>query len=149
MVGVARAAAPTWLTARRKPRPAQATTDTDLSNMQARWLLLTLLCVLLLAIGQVLFKSAAGQWRVDGWSWGTLRSFLSPALIAGLVLYAMTTVLWVYILRTVPLTLAYSVYALAFVFVPLLAYLFFEETLTLNTLLGSALIVAGVIVTVR
>jgi len=117
--------------------------------MQARWLLLTLLCVVLLAIGQMLFKSAAGQWRVDGWSWATLRSFLSPALIAGLVLYAVTTVLWVYVLRTVPLTVAYSVFALTFVIVPLVAYLFFEEPLTLNTFLGSALIVAGVIVTVR
>ena len=118
-------------------------------SMQARWLLLTLLCVLLLAVGQMLFKSAAAQWRIDGWSWTSVRGFLSPALIAGLVLYAATTVLWVYILRTVPLTLAYSVYALAFVIVPLLAYFFFEEPLTLKTFLGAALIVAGVIVTVR
>ena len=117
--------------------------------MQARWLSLTVLCVLLLALGQMLFKTAAGQWRIDGWSWSSLRSLVSPALLAGLLLYAATTVLWVFILRSVPLTLAYSVYALAFVFVPLLAYFVFDEPLTLNTLLGAALIVAGVIVTVR
>ena len=37
--------------------------------MSTRWLLLTLLCVVLIAAGQMLFKVAAAQWRIDGWSW--------------------------------------------------------------------------------
>ena len=72
--------------------------------MTARSLLLTLTCVVLIAVGQLLFKSAAGQWRIDGWSWTTLRGFLSPAMLIALVIYATATLLWVFVLRTVPLS---------------------------------------------
>jgi len=69
-------------------------------DMQLRWLLLTLLCVSLLAVGQMLFKSAAAQWRFDGWSWSTVSTVLSPAFVAAFVLFALVTVLWVTILRS-------------------------------------------------
>ena len=117
--------------------------------MPTRALLLTLLCVALLAAGQMLFKVAAAQWRIDGWTWTTVRSFLSPALLVALLLYAVATVLWVFILRTVPLSLAFSVYALVFLLVPLLAHLLFGESLSMKTLIGAAVIVVGVVISVR
>jgi drug/metabolite transporter (DMT)-like permease len=117
--------------------------------MPARSLLLTLACVVLIAIGQLLFKSAAGQWRVDGWSWSTLRGFLSPVMLVALVIYAAATLLWVFVLRTVPLSSAYAIFSLAFLIVPVLAWMFLGETLSLNTLAGGAIIVVGVIIAVR
>jgi undecaprenyl phosphate-alpha-L-ara4N flippase subunit ArnE len=117
--------------------------------MPARSLLLTLACVLLIAVGQLLFKSAAGQWRVDGWSWATLRGFLSPVMLIALVIYAAATLLWVFVLRTVPLSSAYALFSLAFLIVPLLAWIFLGETLSVNTLIGGAVIVVGVIIAVR
>jgi len=117
--------------------------------MQVRSILMTLLCVLLIAVGQLLFKTAAGQWRVDGWTWSTARGFLSPLMMVALIIYAIATLLWVYVLRTVPLGLAYSLFSLAFVIVPLLAYAILDERLSGNTLLGSAIIVVGVIVAMR
>lgn len=48
--------------------------------MPPRWILLTLACVLLLAVGQLLFRVAAQQWHVEGWSLATARSFLSPTM---------------------------------------------------------------------
>jgi undecaprenyl phosphate-alpha-L-ara4N flippase subunit ArnE len=116
--------------------------------MQLRWLLLTLLCVSLLAVGQMLFKSAAAQWRFDGWSWSTVSTLLSPAFIAAFVLYAAVTVLWVAILREVPLSLAFPVYALSFLLVPLLAHFVGGEPLSMRTLIGGAVIVLGVIISV-
>jgi drug/metabolite transporter (DMT)-like permease len=117
--------------------------------MTTRWLLLTLVCVVLLAAGQMLFKVAAAQWRIDGWSWATWRGFLSPAMLLALVLYALTTVLWVYILRTVPLTIAFPLYALVFLLVPVSAHLLLGESLSWNTLIGGVMIVLGVIIAVR
>ena len=117
--------------------------------MPARSLLLTLACVVLIAVGQLLFKSAAGQWRIDGWSWATLRGFLSPVMLIALVIYAAATLLWVFVLRTVPLSSAYAVFSLAFLIVPVLAWIFLGETLSLNTLIGGAIIVVGVIIAVR
>jgi drug/metabolite transporter (DMT)-like permease len=117
--------------------------------MQIRWLLLTVLCVALLAVGQMLFKSAAEQWHIDGWSWTSLRGFFSPPLLAALALYAVATVLWVFVLRTVPLSLAFPVYALTFIIVPLMAYFVWDEPVTYNTLLGGVVIMLGVIICTR
>ena len=79
---------------------------------------LTLACVVLIVVGQLMMKAAAGQWHVDGLSWSALRAFFSPIMIAALVLYGFATLLWVYVLRTVPLSSAYAMFSLAFVIVP-------------------------------
>ena len=114
-----------------------------------RSLLLTLLCVLLIAAGQLLFKAAAGQWRIDGWSWSTVRSFLSPVMLIALVIYAAATLLWVFVLRTVPLSSAYALFSLAVLIVPVLARVFLGEASSTNTLVGGAIIVVGVVIAVR
>ncbi len=117
--------------------------------MTPRSILLTLICVVLIAIGQLMFKSAAGQWRIDGWSWATVRGFLSPTMLAALAIYAGATLLWVFVLRTVPLGTAYSLFSLAFLIVPVLAWAILGEQISVNTLVGSVVIVAGVIIAVR
>ncbi len=117
--------------------------------MSTRWLLLTLLCVVVIAAGQMLFKVAATQWRIDGWSWATVRGFLSPAMMLALCLYGLTTILWVLILHAVPLTVAFPVYALVFVLVPVAAHFLLGEPWSWNSLIGGAIIMLGVIISVR
>lgn len=103
--------------------------------------LLTLLCVVCISIGQLLFKKAALalppeplvlDWLLNGW------------LIASLALYGLTTLGWVWILRYVPLNLAYPFMGLAFLVVPILAWLLLGESLQWRTLVGGMLIIAGV-----
>lgn len=103
--------------------------------------LYTLLCVLGISIGQLLFKKAAA----------TLPATLSPFgllqnrwLMAALVLYGVTTLGWVWILRHAPLHLAYPFMGLAFLIVPILAWLLLGEPIGWQTLAGGALILAGV-----
>jgi|SRR5690242_15384032 drug/metabolite transporter (DMT)-like permease len=117
--------------------------------MTIRWLLLTVACVFMLSVGQMLFKNAAARWIIDGWGWNTWRSFLSFPMLLALVLYAATTILWVFILKHLSLSVAYPVYALSFLLVPLLAYFVLGESLTPKMLFGAALIVAGIVVTTR
>lgn len=117
--------------------------------MPLRSILLTLFCVLLIAVGQLLFKSAATQWKVDGWSWTTVTGFLSPVMLVALFVYGLATLLWVYVLRTVPLASAYALFSLAFLIVPLLAHFALGERISANMLIGGAIIVVGVIVAVR
>ena len=117
--------------------------------MTTRSLLLTLCCVLLIAFGQLLFKSAALQWRVDGFSWTSVQSFGSPRMVVALAVYAVATVLWVYVLRTAPLSSAYLVMSLAFVIVPVMSHFTLDEPLTVNTLLGGGLIVLGIAIASR
>jgi drug/metabolite transporter (DMT)-like permease len=117
--------------------------------LSLRWVALTLGCVLLLAIGQVLFKIAAGGWRVEGWSIATLRNFLSAPMLVALAVYAVATFAWVFVLRNVPLGAAYPLFSLAFVVTPLLAHVVLGEPLALRTLAGATIIVVGVIVAVH
>jgi drug/metabolite transporter (DMT)-like permease len=117
--------------------------------MQLRWVGLTLVCVAMLVAGQLLFKRAALQWEPDGFNWDAVVTFFSPTLIAAVTLYGVCTVLWVIVLKHVPLTVALPFNALIFIFVPIAAHLLFSETVSLNTFLGGALIIAGVFLATR
>ncbi len=116
--------------------------------MQARWIGLTLVCVALLAAGQLLFKVAATGWRIDGWTFASVRSFLSMWMIVALVIYAIATVLWVYVLRSAPLSLAYPLFSLAFIVTPVAAYFILGEPLTWRIFAGGIVILIGVLITV-
>jgi drug/metabolite transporter (DMT)-like permease len=117
--------------------------------MSTRWFLLTIFCVAMIAAGQLLFKIAAAQWRIDGWTWVTVRGFLSPALLAALVIYGLTTILWVTILRSVPLSVAFPLYSLVFLLVPVAAHLLLDEPWSWNVLIGGGVIIVGVIIASR
>jgi drug/metabolite transporter (DMT)-like permease len=97
----------------------------------------------LLGAGQLLFKIAADRLVVGRGPAELAASFLSiPMLLAALV-YALTTVLWVYLLHGIPLSRAYPFIALAFAMVPLLSRLVFGEPLDGRYLLGLAVMLAG------
>lgn len=101
----------------------------------------TLLCVLGISVGQLLFKKAAGA-LPDPLS--VLGLVQNGWLIAALVLYGVTTLGWIWVLRHVPLHLAYPFMGLAFLVVPVLAWAFLNEPLHGRTLAGGVLIMAGV-----
>jgi drug/metabolite transporter (DMT)-like permease len=102
-----------------------------------------------IAAGQILFKRAAAQITPGaGVSW-VLELARLPVMWLAVGIYAASTLLWVRILSTVPLSRAYPFVALAFVLVPAAGYVFFHESVTVRYALGTALIVAGVVVAAR
>ena len=103
--------------------------------------LYTLLCVFGLSIGQLLFKKASAALPATLSLIGLLQN---GWLMAALVLYGITTLGWVWILRHAPLYLAYPFMGLAFLIVPTLAWAFLGEPLHWRTLAGGVLIMAGV-----
>jgi undecaprenyl phosphate-alpha-L-ara4N flippase subunit ArnE len=104
-----------------------------------------LLTPLLISAGQVLFKLTSARAGVANLS-GLLAIIRDPYLIAALIIYGFGTIIWVYVLKTVPLTVAYPFMALTFCAVPVLAWLFLGEALTARYALGCALIIAGLFV---
>jgi undecaprenyl phosphate-alpha-L-ara4N flippase subunit ArnE len=98
--------------------------------------------VVLMTLGQVLFKQVALT-SLDKSIIGMVASF---QMIAALTVYAVATVLWVAILRTTPLSVAYPFAALAIVLVSLVGAVFFGEHINWRLALGTALIVSGIIV---
>lgn len=101
----------------------------------------TLICVLCISIGQLLFKKAAAALPS---TLSLLALVQNGWLIAALVLYGATTLAWIWILRHVPLHMAYPFMGLAFLIVPMLAWLLLGEPIGWRTLAGGALIMAGV-----
>lgn len=99
---------------------------------------------LMIAIGQVLFKLTSQSTGTLSLS-SLMTLAVNPVFIAALALYGLGTVIWIYVLRSVPLTIAYSFMGLTFCFVPLLAQVFFGEPLHLRYLMGTLLIVAGLV----
>jgi drug/metabolite transporter (DMT)-like permease len=98
--------------------------------------------LLLLSLGQILFKlSAAGLSLKDP------RSLLSPSLFTALAVYTFATAMWIAVLKRLPLSVAFPFYGLTFILVPLLAYVFLGEKLSYQTLLGGAIILIGIFVT--
>src|SRR5664279_94205 len=95
-----------------------------------------------MAIGQMLFKSAAEQiatipaGTASGYLMWLLKLAFDPFFVLAIGLYMMISVLWVWILSFTPLSRAYPFGALAFIFTIVIGVLFFRETVTRTHLLG-------------
>lgn len=104
---------------------------------------LALATVVLIAIGQILFK-AIGVALVAGGTWMNPRA-LTLGITAGVV-YVVATLLWVWLLRTAPLSRAYPYMALSFVLVPMMSTFFYREAISAQYMIGIALVVAGILI---
>jgi drug/metabolite transporter (DMT)-like permease len=109
---------------------------------------MTFLCVLMVVAGQILFKAVANR-AVAAPDAGLVSQWVNWQVILALTIYGVTTVLWIWVLRFVPLNVAYPIYALAFVILPIATYFLYGEALGWQQLVGSLLIVAGVFTITR
>lgn len=109
--------------------------------MSVKQVIFLLAIVLAISTGQLLFKRSA---EILNASSGGMWALFSPYLIIALMFYGGATLAWIYLLRQVPLNLAYPFFALSFLFVPLLSTVIFTEPFTLRMAAGSAVIVFGV-----
>lgn len=117
--------------------------------MKGNYYLALIGCVAGLSLGQLLFKLAAASHVTRHADNRWLMLVVNPWLIAGGALYAGLTMLWVWLLGRVPLSIAFPFYALAFVFTPLLAYAVLGETVNRSYVAGVVLILAGLVLTTR
>jgi drug/metabolite transporter (DMT)-like permease len=103
-------------------------------------LVLMAVTVASICTGQVLFKMVAMRANVH-------NSYFDPSvlklLFAALVIYGTATLVWIRVLQSVPLALAYMFMSLSFVIVPLVAILVFREPVSTRFVVGALMIVAG------
>lgn len=103
-------------------------------------LIQVLVCVLLNALGQVLLKG--GMAGLDS----VLAAIYRPSVWAGLVMYAFGMLIWLDVLRRVPLFLAYPLMALSFLAVPVLASWLLGEPIRISVVIGGLIVAVGVLV---
>ncbi len=107
--------------------------------------LVALLCVLGLAVGQILFKVSATSLAQTG-SFFAVKT--AATLFSAMLLYGITSVAWVWVLQKVELGRVYPLMALAFVLVPLGSHLIFGEQFSPQYFIGVILIMVGIAVAV-
>ncbi|MCD8304793.1 MAG: EamA family transporter [Prevotellaceae bacterium] len=99
---------------------------------------------ILLVAGQVTLKFALLRmlpfaWNRDFW----VSVFLNIPFACAGVLFASSSVLWMYIVKHFPLSSAYPMISLSYVFGILAAVLFFHENVSVQKWVGVMLIVIG------
>jgi undecaprenyl phosphate-alpha-L-ara4N flippase subunit ArnE len=116
------------------------------------WTLIPLALVqsLLLAAGQVLLKFALNAMGSFTWSWSYFGHLLTNGWLFGCgVCYAAASLLWFYIIKHYPFSMAYPMISLSYVFGLLAAWLIFHEQVSVSAWIGVALIMGGCMLIVR
>lgn len=108
--------------------------------------IIAVLCVVGLAIGQILFKVSATSLNETGSFFATKTA---TTLFAAMSLYAITSIAWVWVLQKIELGRVYPLMALAFVLVPLGSHFIFGERFQPQYFIGVALIMIGIVVAVK
>lgn len=99
---------------------------------------------ILLAGGQVFLKFALAKMQPFGWSWTFWRSvFLNWQFAMTGLLFGTSSVLWMYIVKHYPLSVAYPMISLSYVFGMLAAVVCFHEEVSYTKWIGVALIMGG------
>lgn len=108
--------------------------------------IVAIVCVLGIAIGQILFKLSANSLHQTG-------SYFAPktaaTLFSALVLYGVTTIAWVWVLQKIELGRVYPLMALAFILVPLGSHFILGERFQPQYFVGVVLIMIGIVVAVK
>ena len=111
---------------------------------------LGLLQAALLTIGQVLLKISLQSFGRFEWSWRFFAAVFTNLRFAlcGLS-FAAASLLWAYIVRRFPFSMAYPIVSLSYVFALIAAVFVFDEQVPPVRWLGCACIVFGVWLTTR
>jgi len=101
----------------------------------------------MLAAGQALFKRAGLAIRDQATGDAIATLLGTPSLYLALILYGLATLLWIWILSRVPLSLAYPWVGAGMIIVPLIGVLFFDERVSPIFWIGIMLIICGICIT--
>lgn len=109
---------------------------------------LIVLSVAVIAVGQIVFKYAAGRFTYEAGATALelMRlNFVPLCLVTiALLFYLLSTVAWIYALRTIPLSVAFMFNSMAFILVPLAGFFLFREPMPTYFIPACILIVAGI-----
>jgi drug/metabolite transporter (DMT)-like permease len=77
-------------------------------------------------------------------NWTGVSGLASPLVWFGILLIAISFVSWLYVLRFIPLSIAFPISQLVHVLIPLGSWIFLDELISPGRWAGIALVVAGI-----
>jgi drug/metabolite transporter (DMT)-like permease len=110
-------------------------------------LALSVLCVLFSEL--LLKRGASDTASATSWSWTGLNSLASPLVWWGILFVIASFLSWLYVLKYIPLTIAFPLSRVVDVLVPLSCWIFLGETISGRRWCGIALVVIGLAVVAR
>ena len=114
------------------------------------WLQLALNALLVTAYELFLKLGArATAHLAGGWSWTGLSGLLSPWTWLGIVCMILSLLSWLYVLRELPLSLAFPLSNVVHVLVPMSCWIFLGETISSRRWFGIVLVIAGLVVVAK
>ncbi len=105
------------------------------------YILIYLSSVLVASVSQIILKKSAG---ITYKHW--IFEYLNVRVITAYGLFFLSTLLTVVALKVVPLSLSALLEGSGYIYVPVLSYFFLKEKMTKKKWIGSALIIAGILV---
>ncbi len=113
------------------------------------WLVLVLEAIFVTA-SEVLLKVGASETRrVEGWEWTGLMSLASIWIWLAIVFVILSFICWIYVLRHIPLSIAFPLSNVVHVLVPLSCWIFLGEHISETRWCGIAIVVFGIAVVAR
>ncbi|MBQ0123006.1 MAG: EamA family transporter [Bacteroidales bacterium] len=118
--------------------------------MSIKLIWLSVLQSFLLAAAQMTLKMAMVRLPRFHFVWDVIRQYLTSLWFALCgVLFASATVLWMYIIKHYPLSQAYPMTSIAYIFGMLAGIFIFHESASLPKWIGLVLIIAGAVLLTR
>lgn len=104
--------------------------------------------IILLVGGQTLWKIGIGGRHLKNVH-DVILVMLSPWVMAGLALYVIATVVWIYLLSRMPLSVLYPMQSLAYVAAVVVAIVVFKEQVSLLRWTGVVVILFGAVLVAK
>jgi drug/metabolite transporter (DMT)-like permease len=119
-----------------------------------RSILLILVAMVLGAVGQIFLKmgmNRVGAVEIDfaNLVQGLLPMFMQPLVWAGLAFYGISSVVWLIVLSRFDLSFAYPMLASMYVILPVLSYIFLDESIPPLRWFGMVIVLVGVVLVSR
>jgi len=107
------------------------------------WVVLGLEAIFVTA-SEVLLKVGASETRrVAGWEWTGLMSLASTWIWVAIFFLILSFVCWIYVLRRIPLSIAFPLSNVVYVLVPLSCWIFLGEHIPAKRWYGIAVVILG------
>jgi len=103
------------------------------------------------ALAQVLMKKGIVGEVMASWNFHSLFSFVmqnaaSPAVIAGVILYALNFFIWIVILTKIDLSLAVPLGSTTYALIPFSAVIFLHEKISMMGITGILCVIIGILI---